>query len=149
VIDAVDPAPAPSDPTNLLSLIPGPVAAFLAVLLVLMPIISEVKGWTNGPLAKRVSKAAERAEAERVERDDRWQARDRRVEELESAMSTMRTRMNEQQEQLNVLHRQGDAQNRLLANHTDWDRRAQSEVNRLGGNLPAPPPLYVYDEEIA
>lgn len=145
MIGAVEPTPTPT--AALLGFIPAPVAALLAALVVLLPIVSEIKGWTNGPLARRVTRAAERAEAERAERDDRWQARDRRVEELEAAMSTMRARMNEQQEQLNVLHRQGDAQNRLLASHTDWDRRAQSEVNRLGGNLPAPPPLYVYDEE--
>ena len=143
---AAEQAPDPST-ASLLGLIPAPIAAFLAVLLVLMPIITEVKGWTHGPLHRRVTRAAEDAERQRADRDERWSERDRRVEELEAAMSTMRARMNEQQDQLNDLHRQGDAQNRLLASHTDWDRRAQSEVNRLGGNLPAPPPLYVYATE--
>lgn len=146
MIGAADPATPNAPAANLFALIPGPIAAFLAVLVVLLPIVSEVKGWTNGPLAKRVSKAAEKAESERAERDDKWQARDRRVEELEDAMKTMRGRLDRQQEELDVLHRVGDAQNKLLASHTDWDRRAQSEVNRLGGNLPAPPPLYVYEE---
>lgn len=130
--------------TDLLGFIPGPIGAFLASLLLLLPIITEVKGWTKGPLNKRVVKAAEKAEEEKAERAERWEDRDRRYEELEEAFATLKGEVARLLRQVGHMNRVGDEQNRLLVDHSNWDREAQAEINRRGGNLRPPPQLYVY-----
>lgn len=146
---AADPATMP--PEMLWGFLPKPIAVVLAVILAIAYVISEVTGKLNGPLSKLLERRNQRQE----QREVGWRARDRRVDELERAfaiqertLARLEKQLDAADDELTILHRHSDAQNRAIRRHIEWDRLWSQKARDAGIDVPDPPPsLWVELEE--
>lgn len=135
---------APAIPTSAVeSAFQNPVVYALLLVLIVLYLLSEVTGFLKGPINKVITRRRVAA----AEAAPDLLALQRAVASLESNSARDAVEIQKLRREVDELRRDRDASNVVLAAHIPWDRAAQVALAHEGIDLPAPPPLYVYDSE--
>lgn len=134
----------PTVPTSAVeSAFQNPIVYGLLLLVIVLYLLAEVTGKLAGPLNKLIIRRRNAAVA--ADGPDLL-ALERAVAAQEKQQQRSDAHIAELRAEVDELRRDRDAANRLLAAHTRWDRAAQQAFADHGIDLPAPPPLFVYEE---